>query len=74
MAKLDELMRTSRDVAAESMGSPRATPMHGTSAAAAVPQTPVQFRGIARSVDEPTAPLADGPCIAPAGTPQQEAV
>jgi hypothetical protein len=73
MGKRDERMRTSRDVLAESMGSPRATPMHGTSAAAVSP-TPVRFRGIARGADERTAPPADVPCIVLADTPQQEAV
>jgi hypothetical protein len=73
MGKLDELMKASRDVAAESMGAPRAMPMHGPSTAA-VPQTPVRFQGIARSADERTARLADVPCIAPADAPQQEAV
>jgi ParB family chromosome partitioning protein len=49
MGKLDELMRASRDVAAESMGAPRATPMHGTSGATAAPATPARLQGIARS-------------------------
>jgi ParB family chromosome partitioning protein len=49
MGKLDELMKASRDVAAESMGAPRATPMHGTSAAPAAPPTPARLQGIARS-------------------------
>jgi hypothetical protein len=61
------------DVLAEPMGPPHVTPMHGPSAAA-VPQTPVRFRGIARGTDERTAPPADGPCIVPAVAPPQEVV
>jgi ParB family chromosome partitioning protein len=49
MGKLDELMKASRDVAAESMGTPRAMPMHGTSPAPAAPPTPARLQGIARS-------------------------
>jgi len=49
MGKLDELMRASRDVAAESMGAHRPAPMHGTSPPPAAPATPARLQGIARS-------------------------
>ena len=58
MAKLDDLMRASRDVAAESMGAGRQpATMHRASTPPATPATPTRLQGIARSKDAATIPL-----------------
>jgi ParB family transcriptional regulator, chromosome partitioning protein len=57
MAKLDELMKASRAVAAESMGSPRSSaPMHGASPPP-VAQTPERLKGVARSKNAAEIPV-----------------
>ena len=57
MSKLDELMKTSRGIASESMGRPPvATAMHRASAPAAAPM-PDRLQGIARSRNAAEIPL-----------------
>ena len=58
MSKLDELMKSSRAVAAESMGAGRQPGvMHRASAPQPAPTTPARLQGIARSKDAAEIPL-----------------
>jgi ParB family chromosome partitioning protein len=57
MGKLDELMRTSAGIAAESMGRPAAPAMNRASATA-VPPTPDRLQGVARSKAAAEIPLS----------------
>ena len=58
MAKLDDLMRASRDVAAESMGAGRQPgAMHRASTPPAAPAPPARLQGIARSKDAAEIPI-----------------
>lgn len=57
MGKLDELMRSSAGIAAESMGRPLASPMGRASAPAAV-LTPDRLQGVSRSKAAAEIPLA----------------
>jgi ParB family transcriptional regulator, chromosome partitioning protein len=57
MSKLDELMKASRSVASESMGSPRpSTTMHGASSPPTA-QTPERLKGIVRSKNAAEIPI-----------------
>jgi ParB family chromosome partitioning protein len=60
MSKLDELMKSSRAVAAESMGAPRPSPVHGAAPAPATApagQVPERLRGIVRSKNAAEIPV-----------------
>jgi ParB family chromosome partitioning protein len=57
MSKLDELMKASRAVAAESMGVPRTAPMPGASSAPAG-QVPERLRGVVRSKSSAEIPVS----------------